>query len=54
MLSFYMNGNTEFKQDLVEIRSLIDELSLEKKEDHIRLAKKLKNVWKINTKNQES
>lgn len=53
-LEFYTNGENKFKNDLKEIRDLIAELSLKKKEDHIRLAKKLKHVWETDNKNKES
>lgn len=54
VLVFYMNGDESFKSDIKEIRDLIDELALNKKEDHIRLAKKLKYVWESDKKNKES
>jgi hypothetical protein len=44
-LNFYTNSSKEYKKDFAEIRSLIEELSLEKKTDHIRIAKKLKALW---------
>lgn len=45
-LSFYSNGEREFRVAFKEIRELIDELALDKKKDHTRLAKKLKAHWK--------
>jgi hypothetical protein len=46
-----MNGDDKFTKDFKQIRSFIDELALDKKEDHARFAKKLKFIWE---KNQES
>jgi len=46
ILSYYICGSKEFKGHFKEIRELIDELGLDKKEDHKRLAKKLKGLWK--------
>lgn len=45
-LEFYTNGTDEYTKDFKEIRELIDELGLDKKEDRARLAKKLKHLWK--------
>jgi hypothetical protein len=45
-LEFYSNGEREFRVAFKEIRELIDELALDKKVDHTRLAKKLKAHWK--------
>lgn len=45
-LEFYSNGEREFRVAFKEIRELIDELALDKKKDHTRLAKKLKAHWK--------
>lgn len=53
-LEFYTNNQSPFKDDIKKIQELIVELSLDKKEDHIRLAKKLKHVWEIDNKNKES
>lgn len=53
-LEFYTNGDVNFKKDFTEIQELIDELALDKKEDHIRLAKKLKYVWENSQKDKES
>lgn len=42
------NGSNKYKNHFTEINSLIIELSLEKKVDHARLAKKLKAFWENN------
>lgn len=54
ILKFYTNGDHSYKKDFKEIRELIDELGLDKKEDHARLAKKLKGLWKMAEKNKAS
>lgn len=46
-LEYYTNGTKEYKQRFREIRELIDELGLEKKEDRAKFAKKLKELWKV-------
>jgi hypothetical protein len=43
---FFLNGNPTLNQEFIELEEIIEELSLEKKEDHARLAKKLKTFWK--------
>lgn len=48
-MEFYTNNN-EYKKDFEDIRELIDELAMDKKEDHIRLAKKLKAHWEADSK----
>lgn len=46
LVLFYTNGNEAHARSFKELRDLIDELALDKKEDHARLAKKLKGLWK--------
>ena len=46
LVLFYTNGDELYKREFKELRELIDELALDKKEDHARLAKKLKGLWK--------
>jgi hypothetical protein len=53
-MEFYTNGNNEYKKDFEELRDLIDELGLDKKEDHTRLAKKLKAHWEALEKSEET
>jgi hypothetical protein len=48
-LEFYTNGTGEYKKDFQEIRELVNELGLDKKEDRARLAKKLKDLWSRET-----
>jgi hypothetical protein len=48
-MEFFTN-NGEYTKDFQEIRELIDELGLDKKEDHTRLAKKLKAIWEASQK----
>lgn len=44
-LEYFTNGNRIFRKDFQELRDTIEELSLEKKVDHARFAKKLKGLW---------
>jgi len=53
-MEFYTNGNDEYKDDFEELRELIDELGLDKKEDHARFAKKLKALWEASQKSEEA
>ena len=52
-LDYYTGGNNVYSQDIKELRELFNELSIEKKEDHVRLAKKLKAYWKSQNYNSE-
>jgi hypothetical protein len=45
-LDFYSNSEREYRVAFKEIRELIDELAIDRKVDHTRLAKKLKAHWK--------
>jgi hypothetical protein len=45
-LDFYSNSEREYQVAFKEIRELIDELAIDRKVDHTRLAKKLKAHWK--------
>ena len=44
--NYYTNGNKIFSKEFEEIRQIINDLALEKKEDRARFAKKLKYIWK--------
>ena len=46
IVKYYTNGNHQLSSDFRDIRELIDELAMDKKEDHARLARKLKGFWK--------
>lgn len=45
---YYANGAPHYTAHFTEIRELIEDLALDRKRDHIRLAKKLKEVWERN------
>jgi hypothetical protein len=47
ILNFHTNGSGEYRVRFKEIQELINELGLEKKEDHAKLAKKLKDLWDV-------
>lgn len=53
-MDFYTNGCMEYREEFQQIRELINELALDKKEDHARFAKKLKALWSSSEKNNES
>jgi len=46
VVSFLTNGSDRYDKDFNEIARLIEDLGLERKENNIRLAKKLKGLWK--------
>lgn len=45
-LEYFTNGSTRYRKVFKELREFIDELGLDKKIDHARLAKRLKAHWK--------
>lgn len=50
IIDFYTNGSGEHRSTFRELRELIDELGLDKKQDHARFAKKLKALWRSSQK----
>ena len=45
---FFCNGkHPEYAGYFREIREVINDLALERKQDHARFAKKLKGLWKV-------
>ena len=50
---YYSNGSKHYDKDFKELHELIEELGLEKKKDHARLAKKLKYRWEQDQKDDE-
>lgn len=44
-LDYYSNGDNALQKEITELYEILEELSLDKKEDHVRLAKKLKAHW---------
>ena len=50
LLEFYSNGKYPLKKEIKEIRTLIEDLALDRKEDHARFARKLKSIWKNSEK----
>ena len=51
IVNYYTNGSNMLGTEFIEIRKLIEELSIERKVDHARFAKKLKWFWE---KSQEA
>lgn len=47
---YFSNGSKVFDKDFRELGDLIDELGIERKKDHARLAKKLKGYWESTDK----
>lgn len=50
LINYYTNGSGEYDGDFVDIRSTLNELSIDKKKDHARFAKKLKYLWDSSNK----
>lgn len=46
VLSYYLGKNSKYTSYMREIRNYIDDTALEMKTHDIRLAKKLKGLWK--------
>jgi regulator of replication initiation timing len=44
-LSFFTNGNHGLSKEFKELREVMSELAVSKKEDRARFAKKLKFLW---------
>jgi hypothetical protein len=51
IIKYYTNGSNMLGTEFIEIKKLIEELSIERKVDHARFAKKLKWFWE---KSQET
>lgn len=45
IVCYYSNNSNKYDNNFKQIRELIEDLSLDRKKDHIRLAKKLKGIW---------
>ena len=46
IVSFLTNGSDRYDTDFKQLRDLIEDLALDRKENNIRLAKKLKGISK--------
>lgn len=53
VVDYLTNGTGHYKQHFHEITNLIEDLALDRKENNIRLAKKLKGLWKLEESNKE-
>ena len=45
IINYYTNGSNMLGSEFIEIRKFIEELSIERKVDHARFAKKLRWFW---------